>query len=64
MDSYVKAELSGCIRELNAIAAALEDAADEVKAGVQGMSTWQYTNALYRCAEKYRRAASKLSKIR
>lgn len=64
MDSHVRAELSACIRELRAIAAELEDAADEVKASIQGMSTWRYTNALYNSADRYRTAAARLDRIK
>lgn len=63
MANDVHTEISSCIRELYSIANALEDAADEVTASIQGMSTWYYTNALYICADRYRKAAQKLEKI-
>ena len=35
----------------------------EVKASIQGMNTAKYTNSLYDCAKKYRKAAQNLEKI-
>lgn len=63
MEQSLRNELNSCIRELYAIANALEDAAAEVKASIQGMSTWQYTTTLYNCASNYRSAAQKLERI-
>lgn len=63
MEQSLRNELNSCIRELYAIANALEDAAAEVKNSIQGMSTWSYTNTLYNCASSYRNAARKLEKI-
>ena len=63
MDQLLKNEINSCIRELDAIANALEDVATEVKGSIQGMSTWQYTNTLKNCAASYRSAARKLEKI-
>ena len=60
----VKSEVNACIRELRAIANELEDAAEQVEKSIQGMNTRKYTNDLYRCAEKYRRAANQLERIR
>ena len=39
MDQLLKNEINSCIRELDAIANALEDVATEVKGSIQGMST-------------------------
>lgn len=64
MDSVVSSEVYSCIRELYAIANELEDAAGEVKASIQGMNTWKYTNDLYNCAQKYRTAARNLERLR
>lgn len=64
MDSAVSSEVYSCIRELYAIANELEDAAREVNASIQGMNTWKYTNDLYSCAEKYRRAARNLERLK
>ena len=64
MDSAVSSEVYSCIRELYAIANELEEAAEEVKASIQGMNTWKYTNDLYSCAEKYRRAARNLERLK
>lgn len=64
MDAAVSSEVYSCIRELYAIANELEDAAGEVTASIQGMNTRKYTNDLYRCAEKYRRAAWNLERLK
>lgn len=64
MDAAVSSEVYSCIRELYGIANELEDAAGEVKASIQGMNTWKYTNDLYTCAEKYRRAARNLERLK
>ena len=63
MEQALKNELTSCIRELYAIANELDDAAAEVKASIQGMSTWYYTSTLCNCASSYRSAAGKLEKI-
>ena len=64
MDSALKSELRSCIQELYAIANELEDAAGEVTNSISGMNTKKYTNTLYDCAKKYRKAANKLSNIK
>lgn len=64
MDLLLRYELDRCITELYQVAAALEDAADEVGRSIQGMSTRQYTNSLYNSADRYRRAANKLARIK
>jgi len=64
MDSSLKWELSNCISRLKTLANELEHAADEVQASIQGMSTRKYTNTLYSCAKKYRKAAQRLERIK
>lgn len=64
MDQSLRNELNSCIGELKEIANALEDAAAEVTASIEGMYTWFYTNTLYNCASSYRSAAQKLEKIK
>lgn len=64
MDATVSSEVYGCIRELYSIANELEEAADEVKESIQGMNTSKYTKELYACAQKYRRAAQNLERLR
>lgn len=64
MDEAIHIDVSGYIRELYAIADELEEAAGEVSASIQGMNTRKYTNDLYACAQKYRKAARNLERIR
>lgn len=64
MEYSLRVELDSCISQLYRIASELEDAAIEVKASISGMNTKKYTQTLYSCAEKYRRAARKLEKIK
>ena len=63
MNANLKSEINSCINELNQIAAKLEQAANEVSLSIKGMNTNAYTDTLLKCASKYRKAASRLSKI-
>ena len=63
MDAGVRWEIQSCIHELRSISSELEEVAGQIDCSISGMSTWKYTNALRKCADKYKRAAGKLENI-
>ena len=60
----VYSDIRECETELRSIARELEDVADDLKDAIIGMSLFKYTWTLENCAEKYRKAANKLSRIK
>ncbi len=64
MDRSLRRELDYCINELNAIVRQLYEASDDVAESITGMNTKKYTKSIDKAADKYKKAANKLKKIR
>lgn len=64
MNSNVKSELESCIRELYSIARELDSISNDVKTSISGINTVRYIQGLENSANKYRKAAQKLEKIK
>lgn len=64
MDRSLRNEINGCITELNAIIRQLNSISNDVTNNISGMNTAKYTRGLEKSAEKYQKAANKLSKIK
>lgn len=64
MSSNVKGEIESCIRELNSIVRELESISSQVKSSISGVNTVRYTRGLENSANKYRKAAQKLGRIK
>ncbi len=64
MNSYLRTEIDECISELNSIVRQLYNVSYDIKHNISGMNTRKYTRGLEKSAEKYQRAANKLSNIK
>lgn len=64
MNRNVKSELESCIRELYSIARELDSISNDVKTSISGINTVRYIQGLENSANKYRKAAQKLEKIK
>lgn len=64
MNSSLRKELNSCITELNSIVRELNSVSGEIKGCISGMNTNKYTRALENSATKYKKAVTKLSRIR
>ncbi len=63
MDNNLRYEIDRCIRELRSIVEELYDVARAFDESVDGFHTSIHTSVLKNYAEKYSRAANKLSNI-
>ncbi len=64
MDRSLRRELDYCINEINTIVSQLYGVSDDVADSISGMNVKKYTNSIDKAAEKYKKAATKLKKIR
>jgi SLT domain-containing protein len=64
MGNNVKNEIDSCIRELNYIVRELDSISNEVKSSISGINTVRYTRGLENSANRYRKAAQKLGRIK
>lgn len=64
MAKYATYEIIDCISELESIVNQLYAVSDDIEKSVKGMNTYKYRRALEKSAEKYKRAANKLKKIK
>lgn len=64
MDWSLRRELDSCIYELNSIVKQLYEVSDDVADSISGMNTKKYTKSLDKAADKYKKAANKLKKIK
>ncbi|MDD6989587.1 hypothetical protein [Ruminococcus sp.] len=64
MKPSVKSEINNCIYELNSIVRELNSISSEIRSSISGINTVRYTRGLENSAERYRKAAQKLSQIK
>ncbi len=64
MEHSLRIELDNCISELRSIVRQLNGVSSDIKDSVIGMNTNKFTKELEKSAEKYKKAANKLSKIK
>ena len=64
MNSSLRYEIDECINEINSIVRQLRQVANDIEQNISGMNTGKYTRGLETSADKYKKAADKLRKIR
>ena len=64
MNSSLRYEINECINEINSIVSQLRQVANDIEQNISGMNTGKYTRGLEASADRYKKAADKLRKIR
>ncbi|MBQ8646961.1 MAG: hypothetical protein IJ484_02330 [Oscillospiraceae bacterium] len=64
MDAGLRRDINGCISDLRAISRQLNSAADELERAMDGFGSLAMAARMRRYAQKYTKAADKLSRVR